>query len=248
MSSRNDESEDVLVIIDGKTFPNIQKNELDEISLTAFLLGVIFGVSLITLSLSPFWNFNIYMISLSIFHLLEFWITAKYNPGKLNTNSFLINNGVGYFLAHSVALMETIIERLLFPSFKSTTYSFYNEFIVTVGIVLLLLGQYVRSSAMITAGQSFSHVVKVTKNSDHTLVTSGIYSKSRHPSYFGFFWWSVGSQLMLLNPVSLVIFIVVLWKFFNSRIAFEERYLVQFFGNQYITYRETVGVGIPFIK
>ena len=108
--------------------------------------------------------------------------------------------------------------------------------------------RYVRSSAMITAGQSFSHIVKTKKNSDHKLITHGIYSKLRHPSYFGFFWWSVGSQLILLNPVTLVVFVVVLWQFFNKRIGFEERFLIQFFGDEYITYKKSVGVGIPCIK
>ncbi|KAG0675769.1 hypothetical protein C6P41_000779 [Kluyveromyces marxianus] len=242
------DSEDVPVIINGKAYPNIEKNALDEISLTAFGLGTIFGVSFISIYFSPYVNFNLYMIALSLFHLLEFWVTAKYNPGKLNTNSFLINNGIGYFMAHMVAILEALLERIFFPTVKSTSYSIFTKISVTLGFIVLCLGQYVRSKAMITAGQSFSHVVKITKNSDHKLVTEGIYSNLRHPSYFGFFWWSVGSQMMLLNPISLVIFVVVLWNFFNRRIAFEERYLIQFFGNEYVKYRSSVGVGIPFIK
>lgn len=100
---------------------------------------------------------------------------------------------------------------------------------------------------MHTAGHSFSHIVKTKKESDHVLVKTGVYSWSRHPSYLGFFWWAIGTQLLLLNPVSLVIFIFVLWKFFSDRIRVEEEYLIEFFSAEYIEYKNKVGVGIPFI-
>ncbi len=40
----------------------------------------------------------------------------------------------------------------------------------------------------------------------------------RHPSYAGFFYWALGTQLVLQNPVSFSFFLVVLWRFFHSRI------------------------------
>ncbi len=44
------------------------------------------------------------------------------------------------------------------------------------------------------------------------------YSYSRHPSYVGFFWWAVATQLLLGNIVSTIAFIVILGRFFSSRI------------------------------
>lgn len=44
------------------------------------------------------------------------------------------------------------------------------------------------------------------------------FSITRHPSYFGFFYWAMGTQIALANPVSTLVFAIVLWRFFNRRI------------------------------
>lgn len=74
---------------------------------------------------------------------------------------------------------------------------------------------------MVHAAKSFSHVVKTVKHDDHTLVTDGVYRFVRHPSYVGFFYWAVATQLLLSNVVSTVAFIGVLGHFFYTRIRRE---------------------------
>ena len=101
---------------------------------------------------------------------------------------------------------------------------------------------------MLTAGSNFSHVVRHTKASSHQLVTTGIYSVLRHPSYFGYFWWAIGTQLMCGNVVCLLGYAFVLFRFFDRRIKGEEELLVKFFGVEYLTYRGRTWVGIPGIK
>ena len=44
------------------------------------------------------------------------------------------------------------------------------------------------------------------------------YSWFRHPSYTGFFYWALGTQLVLQNPVTFVFFAILLWRFFYYRI------------------------------
>lgn len=41
----------------------------------------------------------------------------------------------------------------------------------------------------------------------------------RHPSYMAYFWWAVGSQIMLANPVMGVLFALYLWRWFFARIG-----------------------------
>lgn len=89
---------------------------------------------------------------------------------------------------------------------------------VVIGLFLMALGQAVRSLAMAQAGSNFNHTVQVERKEDHTLVMHGVYAVLRHPSYFGFFWWGIGTQLVLGNVVSLLGYAVVLWKFFSHRI------------------------------
>lgn len=71
---------------------------------------------------------------------------------------------------------------------------------------------------MATAGTNFNHTPQKKKQAGHELVTSGIYAYSRHPSYFAFFWWAVGTQVLVGNKICLVAFFVFLWNFFNQRI------------------------------
>lgn len=74
---------------------------------------------------------------------------------------------------------------------------------------------------MVDAGTNFNHQVQTERQEGHELVSKGIYRYLRHPSYFGFFWWGVGTQLMLGNVVCLVGYVVVLWRFFNARVKRE---------------------------
>lgn len=232
---------------DGITYPDIRKNALHRAGATAFCLGLVGGLSLGTIPLWRFRNLNLYLFSLSVFHILEYYITARYNPGKVHSDSFLLKNGNGYMLAHTFAIAESLFELLIFPEWKSTLYSFNHFLVVVAGIGMIVVGQSVRTMAMYTAGQSFSHILKTEKLEDHKLVTHGVYQLSRHPSYWAFFWWALGTQCLLLNPISIVLFAAMLWKFFNDRIEVEEQYLLEFFGQDYEDYKKSVPVRIPFI-
>lgn len=67
---------------------------------------------------------------------------------------------------------------------------------------------------------------------------TGPYYWSRHPSYFGWFYWAIGTQLLMSNYVCLPLWIFAAWTFFNDRIPTEEYYLVRFFGEEYQEYAE----------
>jgi len=100
---------------------------------------------------------------------------------------------------------------------------------------------------MAQAGSNFNHTVQMKRKEGHELVTHGIYAWLRHPSYFGFWWWSLGTQVVLGDGLCLVAYAIVLWRFFNGRIEREEELLVKFFGEEYARYRRRTWVGIPFI-
>lgn len=100
---------------------------------------------------------------------------------------------------------------LLFPAWCS-------RFLMVLGLGMMIVGQGARSVAMAHAGTSFNHTVQKFKLRGHVLVTGGIYGFLRHPSYFGFFWWALGTQLVLGNVVCLVGYSAVLWRFFMLRI------------------------------
>ena len=224
----------MILIIDVKTV---------QLIFIAHSLGLVFSMGgLIAVSGREFASFGFYMMAMSFFHWSEYVTTAIFNARSLCLDSFLLNHSWEYCVAAVFSWLEFWGEYYLFPSFKTLRVFFW------VGLVMVVMGETLRKVAMFTAGSNFTHQVQVLKRPNHTLVTTGVYSLSRHPSYMGWFYWSVGTQIMLCNPVSSVGYAVVVWKFFNGRIEEEELLLLSFFEDQYSQYREKVGVGIPFMR
>lgn len=230
---------------------------LSGIALRSFLLGTALTLSLSLLLLgsaiapTPLWRLPFFFAALSTFHFLEFWSTARYNTPAANVDAFLLTaNWPAYAIAHASATIECFLTNYFFPG-RSWAPAFLGNttpLLITLGLVMVGVGQLVRTAAMVQCGESFNHIVQQQKKSSHFLVTHGVYALFRHPSYFGFFWWSLGTQLVLGNVFCGVGYAVVVWKFFAGRIPHEEKFLVGFFGGEYVEYRRRVGTWIPFIS
>eukprot|EP00096_Caligus_rogercresseyi_P014229 TRINITY_DN6727_c0_g1_i1.p1 TRINITY_DN6727_c0_g1~~TRINITY_DN6727_c0_g1_i1.p1 ORF type:complete len:278 (+),score=45.81 TRINITY_DN6727_c0_g1_i1:39-872(+) len=201
-------------------------------------LGWSFSLGLSLLPIAP--CFGTYLIFLSLFHYSEFLVTAISNPKNLSKDSYLINHGKEYGLALLLSWVEYFTEHYCFGK----TFGVLSG----LGVLLCLLGDGIRKTAMLQAGASFNHIVQSDRKGDHILITEGLYSLSRHPSYVGWFIWSAGTQVILLNPICFVVYVLVTWSFFNERIYYEEYTLLNLFGEPYRKYMERVPVGIPFIK
>ncbi|MGH0118299.1 UNVERIFIED_CONTAM: hypothetical protein FKN15_049320 [Acipenser sinensis] len=116
-----------------------------------------------------------------------------------------------------------------------------------LGLLMVLIGECLRKSAMLTAGSNFNHIVQNEKAQSHVLVTAGVYSWFRHPSYVGWFYWSIGTQVLLCNPLCVLGYALASWRFFRERIDEEEITLIHFFGEDYLEYKSKVPTGLPFI-
>jgi protein-S-isoprenylcysteine O-methyltransferase len=130
-----------------------------------------------------------------------------------------------------------------------------------VGLIMCIVGDTIRKTAILTAQRNFTHQVQYVRRPNHVLVTNGLYNYCRHPSYMGWFYWSIGTQvcigpnvqptctqLALCNPVCTIIYALAAWYFFSERIDDEEQTLLRFFGHQYFDYQRKVPrTGVPFI-
>jgi len=241
----------------------INEEGLGRVATIAFLLGSVLSLHLAALCLlhleirgyvslgllerlSPsslllIFKWLAYVTVLCVFHLAEFFVTAIWNPSVLSAASFMVNHSTAYTVAILVSGIEFLIRLLLFPTKNSA-------FLSRIGFALVLIGQIIRSFAMITCAESFNHLIQHTKKQSHKLVTHGVYRYLRHPSYFGFFYWSIGTQLMLGNLSTAIAFAVASWFFFNRRIPFEERTLIRLFPKEYPPYMKSSWIGIPFIQ
>lgn len=235
-------------------FPH-QPKSLSGIAIRSFCLGITLALGLtgtlilLLFTASPLWRLPFFLAALSLFHFLEFWTTAAYNTRAADVSSFILtSNWPGYAVAHTVATLECLLTHTLLPLPLPLPLPRLPVVVaVAVGLALVVLGQAVRSAAMVQAGPSFNHTVQRRRGAGHVLVTAGVYARLRHPSYFGFFWWALGTQLVMGNVLCLAGYAAVLWRFFSGRIRHEEELLVRFFGAEYVAYRARVGTWIPFV-
>lgn len=50
----------------------------------------------------------------------------------------------------------------------------------------------------------------------HRLITNGVYGLVHHPDFGGFFVWSVGTQIMLCNPLLMIVLLLSLGSYLQS--------------------------------
>ena len=204
------------------------------------IMNMILSFILLPSRMNLIFQWTIFILVLCIFHSAEFFITAMYNPSVVNASSFVVNHSTAYTMAMMISWIEFWIRYLFFPSVNYIPTAY-------VGFGLIIIGQLARSFAMITCGESFNHIIQRVKKDNHKLITSGIYKYLRHPSYFGFFYWSIGTQLMIGNFINAILFTVASWVFFRNRIPYEEETLEKLFPKDYQIYKARSWVGIPFI-
>ncbi|KAJ8319916.1 hypothetical protein KUTeg_001503 [Tegillarca granosa] len=235
-----------LIIYNGIIFIvyRLMKQEINEyrVAVRGGFLGSVFGLGiLLSLSDTTWVHFGWYITALSFFHWSEYFITAVTNPRSLTLESYLLDHSKEYKLAALASWLEFSVEWFIAPGLKQFNY------ISIIGLLMVISGEVVRKASMITASTNFNHYVQYIKQVDHQLVTRGVYSLCRHPSYVGWFYWSIGTQLILCNPFCLIAYTIVSWRFFRERVYEEEIYLLNFFGEDYLEYQKSVGTGLPFI-
>ncbi|KAF4348527.1 hypothetical protein F8388_021030, partial [Cannabis sativa] len=184
---------------------------------------------------------QMFFVAVIFFHTSEYLLAVAFH-GRPNVTlgSLLISKG--YIFAMVFSMLEYVVEILLVPELKEHWWICYT------GLVMVVIGEIIRKMAIITAGYAFTHLIRTNRDEHHELITHGVYRFVRHPGYTGFLIWSVGTQIMLCNPLSTIGFAIVVWRFFYRRIPYEEYFLRRFFGSQYDDYARRVCSGVPFVK
>ena len=119
-----------------------------------------------------------------------------------------------------------------------------------IGLFITAIGHVFRIGSEINCGTNFSHKIKSSKDDKHQLVVKGFYRWAlfricRHPSYFGWFLWSIGTQLMMGNLICFIGFYKASMNFFRYRVEYEEYLLIKFFGQEYIEFMKSTPMFFP---
>jgi protein-S-isoprenylcysteine O-methyltransferase Ste14 len=111
-----------------------------------------------------------------------------------------------------------------------------------LGVVLFAAGGALRIWPVFVLGHRFSGLVAIQPG--HTLVTSGIYSVIRHPSYLGLLVNSLGWALAFRSGVGVLLTLLLIPPLV-ARIRAEERLLRTHFGDEYEAYCRRTSRLIP---
>jgi protein-S-isoprenylcysteine O-methyltransferase len=152
----------------------------------------------------------------------------------------------------ALALVEFWGMRLLF-SVPASSPAYWTSWwaagwIIGAGAVLSVAGLCLRYWAMMETGTSFNHIVQDKRPESHRLVTTGPYRISRHPSYVGWALWAVGTQILLCNPISALLFAAASTAFFRKRVIGEEAALLEWYGDEYVRYATNTPILLPGVS
>lgn len=113
-----------------------------------------------------------------------------------------------------------------------------NMVFLILGILFIILAIIFWISAVV--------ISKIDRNvENNNLVTTGIYAHVRHPIYAAFFYIAIGLILISQNIV-LFILPLIFWAFLTvAMIKTEEKWLIDKYGDEYISYSKKVNRFIP---
>ncbi|HEV3109723.1 MAG TPA: isoprenylcysteine carboxylmethyltransferase family protein [Candidatus Binataceae bacterium] len=123
-------------------------------------------------------------------------------------------------------------------------WTFDGDSIRWLGVVLFAVGGSLRIWPVFVLGRRFSGLVAIQPG--HTLVTSGVYSSIRYPSYLGLLVSSLGWALAFRSGVG-VLLAALLIPPLLARIRAEETLLRTQFGAEYDAYCTRTSRLIPWI-
>ena len=207
----------------------------------SLILILCFSLALIIFTKTKYYQILCYLITLTIYHYTEFFSEVLFHFQDLQKDAFLIYENKRWVISTLSSFAESILGVYFFYEYKNIKILFI------LGLIMTIIGQYFRIAALFTGKSNFTHKIQLKKRKNHVLVKYGIYSICRHPSYFGFFIWSVGIEIMCVNPICTIAFAYILFEFFKARIELEEEYLIKFFGLKENSYKAIKYLSYPKI-
>ncbi len=134
-----------------------------------------------------------------------------------------------YQLEHLVPLGCTIISIYFWFNYFQQNWIYFS------GLIINLIGLLIWWSAKIKIGENWS--AGYGKPQIKNLITTGIYSKLRHPLYWGINFTLFGIGLISLNVwISAISLLIIVYFFIRMHI--ETRYLEKALGKKYLLYEK----------
>jgi len=141
--------------------------------------------------------------------------------------------------------ITTIISIIIALLLSVAKIDLLSSWFFVLGVAFMVLGFLIREWAIITIKQFFSFQVSIYSN--HKLVNKGLYRFIRHPAYTGALITIIGLGIALRSVIGLGFIIILTGLACGYRIKLEEKFLINEFGEEYITYKKKTKLLIPWV-
>ncbi|WP_425904681.1 protein-S-isoprenylcysteine O-methyltransferase [Nitrobacter sp. TKz-YC02] len=115
--------------------------------------------------------------------------------------------------------------------------------LVVLGSVLFAFSLWLFRRSHKDLGRQWSASLEVREG--HRVVRTGVYRTIRHPMYASFWLWAIAQACLLPNLVAAFSGIVAVAVLFFARVRFEERMMIEMFGEDYRRYMQQTHRIIP---
>lgn len=180
------------------------------------------------------------------FLVSEILINASRRGGKagVTLQSGKISNAVIMAVGFGSIIFGIIIG--FTAKFMNIRWLFSPDYLISsLGLLLIVIGEAIRWSAVLTLKKYFTVDVKILD--DHKLIRTGLFKYVRHPSYLGLLIAVFGLGVTMVNWLSTIVIVVPHVIVILLRIKEEEQALQGRFGSDYEQYRKEVSCLIPGI-
>lgn len=190
-------------------------------------------------------DYLLLVVSWSLLYTLDFSLTGlKLKKIFRRKIGMTINwYALIYSLTSSLFFVGILFQSALIPTYQILTKGSITEYLAYVfaGFGTIIM---VKSTKQI----SLSRLLGISSGSDQVdeLVVSGLYSKIRHPLYAGFVLIFIG-YFLFAGTAAAAVHLICLTIYIPIGIYFEEKNLVDLYGQSYIEYQEKVPAFFPWI-
>jgi len=180
----------------------------------------------------------------------RFWIAdTYYRPYSESVKEDMQTNPIYNYILLTFFLINPLFIITAFNETKHITPLLWpfmdNPLVSVLGLLILCIGGIITVTGRAQLSRFGTGVLQIEE--EHKLVTTGIYRVLRHPIYAGGIAVIFGLLLTFRGVISALAVTIVYFFVFRHRLVFEERLLVQEFGDEYIDYMRKTWRLIPYV-
>jgi protein-S-isoprenylcysteine O-methyltransferase Ste14 len=171
--------------------------------------------------------------------LLEF----AFFPSKFKASAYSEKRSFSFI---SVAIVLSILPTIILV--RDSLFVLPQPYLMIsnyIGLALYSIGITFRYVGTLTLDKYFTRGIEIETN--HQLVSNGLYTYLRHPLYLGLFLLGISTSLVYGNYLMIIVSMLLMGSTLNYRMILEERAMEKIIGRRYAEWKAKRYRFIPFI-